>query len=370
MDDRRPRPRHALALLACLGFSLPAAVPVLAAEGGAEPIAPEFSLHGFSDVRLQLTRTRPGAGVETKDDAFALGQFDLYMVSRLSDEISFLGEAVIETNAEGATVVDLERAMVRMSWSEALRLSAGRTHTALGWWNEAYHHGALLQPMVDRPLALRFEDDGGLLPVHAVGAELSGQFQLPSHWNVSYVGNVCNGRGAIPDQVQTGADLNRHKATALKLSMAREGEGEFRFGMSGYLDHIPADPSVPERAGEIREQIGGAHARVKLPAAELLGEAFLVKHDDSVSGATFRQRTGYAVLVLGSGRWRPYAAWDRIDAAEGDPFYGPGLTDLTAAIGGLRFDVHPFESIRLEFRHETYPGGDSDGLVVQTAFSF
>jgi hypothetical protein len=367
MDVRCLFVRGVTLLAMALAFRVPAA---RAAEGGGGADAPELSIHGFGDVLLRTGRVEPSAGPEIKDASFALGQFDLYMVSRLSDQLSFLGEVVIESDESGATVVDLERMFLRMSWSEALRLSAGRTHTALGWWNVAYHHGALLQPMVHRPQALRFEDDGGILPVHSVGAELSGQRSFAGSWAATWIAGVANGRGAIPDAVQGDGDQNLHKATTLNLALAREGDADIRFGASGYLDHIPADPSSPARDGEIREQIGGAHLRAKFAAAELIAEAFLMKHDDSVSGTTFRHRTGYAVLVVGSGPFKPYVAYDRLDAAEGDPFFGPSVTDLTASIGGLRYDFHPFSSLRLEFRHEAHPEGDRNELTLQTAFSF
>lgn len=341
----------------------------IAGAAGADALTPQISIHGFSDVTLGLTRDNPPAGPAVNDASFALGQFDLYIVSRLSENLSFLGETVIETDASGATVIDLERAFVKFAWSDAFAVSAGRTHTPLGWWNEAYHHGAMLQPTIARPLALRFEDDGGLLPVHAVGLELSGVAPVGG-WEASWVGNVANGRGPIPDEVQAGADLNRHKAVALKLTLERHGDGDLAFGVNGYLDHIPPDLADPARGAEIRERIGGAHARLRFGRGELLAEGFLVRHDDPVSGGTFRHRAGYVVLVAGEGRARPYVGYDRLDAQGGDPFYGAAAADFTAGTAGLRFELHPFDTIKLEFRHEAFEGGHRNGLFAQTAFSF
>ena len=48
-------------------------------------------------------------------------------------------------------------------------LEVGRFHTDIGYWNTAFHHGLWLQIPVERPHVLRFEDDGGLVPVHWVG---------------------------------------------------------------------------------------------------------------------------------------------------------------------------------------------------------
>src|SRR5207244_12772364 len=121
----------------------------------------------------------------------AVGQFHLYLVSRLQRNLSFLGECVIETGEGGETGVDLERMYIRYAWSDYLHLAAGRTHTALGYWNEVFHHGTLLQPTVERPEALKFEDDGGILPVHSVGIEVGGRAERDD-WTLDYVGNIAN----------------------------------------------------------------------------------------------------------------------------------------------------------------------------------
>src|SRR5262249_53135937 len=148
--------------------------------------------------------------------------------------------------------VDVERLLVRYTRSDRLRIAAGRGHAALGYWNDAYHHGALLQPTIARPQGLRFEDDGGILPVHFVGVELSGALPFQGR-EPRYAANVSNGRGKTRDEVQETADLNRNKATALKLSIVRTGAWELLIGGSFYRDLIPVT------TGPIRERIAGAH---------------------------------------------------------------------------------------------------------------
>lgn len=352
----------ALALVACVG-SL-ATTPALAAN---ETFAPSFSLHGFADARLGLSNANPDSGSDVKDASFALGQFDLYMVARLSERFSFLGETVFETGENGETVVDLERVFLKYSWSDAAHVSAGRTHTPIGYWNTAYHHGALLQPTIDRPEALRFEDDGGLLPVHAVGLEFSGHVPAgPGH--LEYVANVANGRGPVADMVQTGADLNLHKATALQLAWTREGDWMATVGASGYADNIPPAMDAPPGTGETRERIGGVHAHVRATALELIAEGFSIEHE---SGAgSFRHRAGYAVLVAGAGAWRPYAALDATDVNTADPFYAPSPGDLTTGTLGVRFDANPATALKLELRSTRMEGGRANGMFVQAAYSF
>src|SRR5262245_49461379 len=171
-------------------------------EGG----GPRLDLHGFFDVVLGASRVKR-APADSTALGFALGQFDLFMTSRLAERMSFLGEAVIEAEDGGESSIDLERAYIRYSFSDRLRVSAGRTHSAVSYWYVTCHHGALLQPTIQRPVPVRFEDevDGGILPAHAVGAELSGG-ELMGGLSLDWVANLANGRPAERSAVQTTGD--------------------------------------------------------------------------------------------------------------------------------------------------------------------
>ena len=82
----------------------------------------------------------------------------------MTNRLSFLGEVIFEFDDNGEAVVDIERVVFKYTLSDQLWASMGRHHTQLGYWNEVFHHGLLLQPTVDRPEGLKFEDDGGILP--------------------------------------------------------------------------------------------------------------------------------------------------------------------------------------------------------------
>ena len=142
----------------------------------ASPVTPHLDIHGFFDVTLAATRMRRATGDSTSFGS-GLGQFDLLLSSRISERITFLSEIAVEAEDEGGYAIELERAYVRYSLSDHLRVSAGRTHSAVSYWYVTCHHGALLQPTIMRPAPVRFEDDedGGYLPAHAVGLELSGR---------------------------------------------------------------------------------------------------------------------------------------------------------------------------------------------------
>lgn len=363
----------AILALALLGLSprsgageTGAGSPAAPAEDG---FSPQFSLHGFSDVTLRMERRAFSTARESSSVGFAVGQFDLYMVSRLANRMSFLAETVFEIGPDGETVVDVERASVKYAWSDLLRLSAGRSHTALGYWNEAFHHGALLQPGVDRPEALRFEDDGGILPVHSVGVEFGGSIARGA-WSMEYLGNVANGRGRRREDVQMGSDLNRDKAVGLKLTLVRSGSGSLAFGPMIYRDLIPPDSSVAGREGSIAQRITGFHARYVTSGFEAFGEYYRLRNDDRATGIAYPHDAWYVIALVGPRGWRPYAGVDRLDVAEADPYFGQGTTDLTRGLAGIRVDVGSFSVVKLEYRHDQRARYRVDEFAVQSAFTF
>ena len=333
-----------------------------------EGIGPRLNLRGFADVDFVGPWGAPPPGEAENRSAFALGQFDLYMVSKLTDSISFLGETVFELDENQETGVDVERLQINYHWSDAFRIAAGRGHTALGYWNESFHHGVLLQPTVARPEALKFEDDGGILPVHFVGLEASGRTGHGA-WDLGYVGYVANGRGIRPDVVQGAFDANQGKAVGGKLSLSREGRQGFRFGVAAYHDVIPPDPAIVGRESPLGEWVLGAHFVYQSEHARLYSEYFHLRHDDQTTGAGYTHEAAYAIGVVQSGRFSPYGGvdWMRIDSA--DPYFA-GYRSLTRVLVGLRFDLVSFNALKLEYQHDNRPGGVSQAVVLQSAFTF
>jgi hypothetical protein len=367
-------PRFAAVLVLLGASSLPARAQdhdahMPAAARGETADGPRLALHGFSDVTFRIENAKPEGASDSTTSGFTLGQFDLYFVSRLASGLSFLGETVFEVEPDGEWVVDVERVFIKYAWSDLFRVSAGRTHTALGYWNEAFHHGALLQPTVERPELLKFEDDGGILPVHAVGIEGAGEMHS-GDWGIAYVGNIANGRASTRDAVQGETDANGDKALGVKLSLTLSGPQKLAVGPSFYRDLIPPDPATPGREGAITERIVGAHFYYSDRRCELLAEIYHLRHGDRATSAVNSHDAWYAIAVLNTGRLKPYAGVDRLDLSSGDPYLGPDAGDLTRSIVGLRFEPNPFNAVKLEFRNDRRPGERSNALLVQTAFTF
>src|SRR5262249_41365175 len=87
---------------------------------------PRLQMRGYADVRYTASNL---AG---STNSFGLGQFDLFITSRLSDRLSVLGGVV--TEAESGTNefgIELERLLLNYHHSDFFNVGFGRYHTAI-----------------------------------------------------------------------------------------------------------------------------------------------------------------------------------------------------------------------------------------------
>ncbi len=181
----------------------------MAREFGLSDLAPRLTLHGFADVTANVYWDDVEGVGNSSRNWFALGELDLFMVSHLADNVSFLSELVIESEIDNETAVELERIFVKYTVSDRFWLSVGRHHTALGYWNEAFHHGLLLQPTDRAPTGTPLgRARAGSSPCTRSGLAMGGRvFRGP--WGVEYAANIGNGRGLTSREIENGFDCQR-----------------------------------------------------------------------------------------------------------------------------------------------------------------
>src|SRR6266849_6286791 len=121
---------------------------------------PSLQIRGFGDVNFSTTDQRGATS------GFNLGQLDLHLASALSHKVTYFGELTFNAQPTGYTV-EVERSIIRYDYNDYFKLSFGRYHTPIGYWNTAFHHGAWLQTTISRPDFVRF--GGTFIPVHFLG---------------------------------------------------------------------------------------------------------------------------------------------------------------------------------------------------------
>jgi hypothetical protein len=312
-----------------------------------------YSLNFFGDVSAF-------AGSPMAPDlypSFAIGAQDLLLRGELGSHIVAQTEIAIEAHPEGV-VLDVERYHVRWQW-EPFFIEAGRVHTVFGYWNNAYHHGRWLQPSIDRPRWVAFEDDHGILPVHWVGLDVGAKVKTASGtWNV--VASIGNGRGKIVDDVRTTGDYQSMKAFHGSVEYVGLFLPDLHIGVSGIFDRIPPQPAAIRPALPdvfIDESIVGAHIAYPSVPLILIAEGYFIEHlQGSQRWETFG---GFALLGYAFGSFVPYVRAERIASAGGlDPFFVPDPAaqgvdsfDTVDALAGLRFDLTDFTALKAEYQY-------------------
>lgn len=329
----------------------------------AEELRPKFGMNlgAFGDINY-LTKNR-----ESDHPAFSLGPLDLYSTGHYGPRLNFLAELQIESEMNNAGHVDLERLWVGYTFSDLLIVRAGRHHTALGYWNKTYHHAKQHFLTVDRPFFLAFEDDGGILPVHTVGIELSGAKAINgSRW--MYELDIGNGHRIDPTShllvPNQSSDNNSAKQVALRLSTQPSGVPGLTIGLFGTNDRIglQIDQNLDER-------IYGTDVSYVQGAVEFIAEYFKFVNLRNNANAYYVQLGARITRNL-----TPYTRYESMNVEPTDPYFVElqNNADRFQEIFGIRYDIDELRSaLKFQLRHDHKEGSKTfNVLEAQWSFSF
>jgi hypothetical protein len=246
-------------------------------------------------------------------------------------------------------------------------LSFGRYHTAIGYYNTAYHHSTWMQTTVDRPFLFAFEDEGGILPVHNVGLTATGRIPsagLGLHY-VAEIGNGRTSRSPLDEAVQNVQDENNRKAFNLALYARPDRLQAFQAGFSIYRDVL-----YPDGRGKIGQTIFAGHAVYHPAGFEFLNEAILLRHALETTRRVYRIPAFYSQLSKQFGKVRPYFRYEYMNVPRSEPLFGDvGL--LHGPVTGIRYDVSEFAAFKLEYNRTMRRALDSiNSLRTQVSFTF
>src|SRR5712692_8817216 len=198
-----------------------------AADNPAQPASFLQELHelrgiqwrGFGEVDYKVLNQRtPELGtygfVPGSHGNFYTGDFDLLLTARINDKTSVLSEIAFGEGEAQTFRVDLKRVLFNYDYNDHLRMSFGRYHTGIGYYNRAFHSGARLRCGVTRPLVMEFAHDGGVLPTQAVGLSFTGAIpsgRLGLNYLAEYGSSdteLHNLAGAATDDEENGKHIN------------------------------------------------------------------------------------------------------------------------------------------------------------------
>lgn len=312
---------------------------------------------------------------------FMLGGFDLYASHQIGDKTHAFIEYVMEGNGN-EIVTDVERLIVSRTFNDKFTLAAGRFHTPIGYWNNVYHHGALLQDTVDRPSFLDFEDGANaILPTHTVGLMASGRFDT-GRVSLSYDLAVGNGTSINTGNIQPELDVNntgdpnKSKAFVGHFGIEPENTG-FKMGISVVTNHIPESGDAPTAGVAkghtlVAQRILGLDAKYEKNKFDVLTEAYRFSNDNKTGASKKNSATAYFAQF----GYRPVEGWKVVYRhenvsfdAEDQYFMLLNREKYRQNVLALRMDVDDSNALKLEVdRQDNAISNDETRVVLQWEF--
>lgn len=265
--------------------------------------------------------------------------------------------------------VEVERTIIRYDWSDYFKVSFGRYHTPINYWNTEFHHGAWLQTSISRPEMVQF--GGRFIPVHFVGALVEGAVPADG-MNLNYNVGFGNGRGSIISRAGDAGPVNNNKAWLANVFVKPDKLFGLQTGGSVYHDLITLPNGL-----NYYELITAGHVVWNRENPEFIAEFANINHElarstrDSNSQAFYAQ-LGYR-LPFGQKLWKPYYRYEYIHAPFTDGVFSvQGFPNLSGSTFGVRYDISSFAAIKAEYRDLRRAPGvpNTHGTFLQTSFTF
>ena len=325
----------------------------------AEAHYPSLAIRGFADVDFSATNEKGTFS------GFNLGQFDLHLASPLSKKISYFGEVTFTAQPTGYSL-EVERSIIRYDYDDHFKLSFGRYHTPISYWNTAFHHGAWLQTTISRPEMVKF---GGIfIPVHFVGLLAEGN--IPSGGlHLGYDVGLGNGRGLTLSRAGDAGDVNNNRAWLVNVFARPAGLYGFQVGGSFYKDEITL-----ANGRNVREWIASTHLVWTKETPEFLAEFANSHHQDLLTAQVYNTPAFYVQFAYRlpwlNRALKPYYRFEYIQPPLGEPILAG--TDLRGSTLGIRYDISSFAAFKTEYRNTRRLASEPrvNGVFVQTSFTF
>jgi hypothetical protein len=327
-------------------------------------------------VRLRMFGDLGYAASDQKGvtNSFHIGSLDLFMTGTLSDRVSILGEILFIPQKNNSISPDVERLLLQYKQNDYLSVGVGRYHTAIGYYNTAFHQGAWFQTAIDRPFMYAFDDQGGFLPLQEVGVTVSGQIPSGS-LGLNYVAEMGNGRAHLlgSDPAQNFRDTNNGKSFNLALYSRPRGIPGLQVGFSIYHDYLTFSDNIDH--GEL---ISTVHVVYTNSNYEFLNEGMLVRHTKGITGApgVFHTPGFYTQFSRRFGKYRPYLRYSYLNAGVAEPIYGdpadgPVVGRRNGPTFGLRYELNDHAAFKLQYENLAQRGQKSfNALETQFSFAF
>lgn len=350
-----------------------------------------MNVRNNSDQNWQTATSNPDVYAHGVGLSFFAPRLDIFC-SADAGNLSFLTEVMFESYQNNFGV-DLERIQLNYLFANWLRVTAGRSHLAWGYYNDSYHHGNIFELTTSRPFSVNFEDSDGIILSHNVGLGIDGTFDLGHGGSFRYDAEIGNGRPADITAVAMEYAEVTPKTYNLRLRwMPIDGLILGINAMRGVIPTLAGTPAAGTQTGiptrpQTEELVAGAHVVYTEHHFIIDVEGFAMRHNpDGMSSTSIYG--GFAELGYTIGAFTPYvrpeymrfpstgdiiyqyAAGDAQGALTGFQSIYYGIRDFSDVRVGVKWLVMPQLALKLEIERLGRDSQNQEIATVKAAFGF
>jgi opacity protein-like surface antigen len=316
----------------------------------------KIRLFGQPEYFSQRIRYQNPNGAPGKKDSsttnYNTGNLVLFVTSQLSERVSVLSE-VSFNNTGNVYKFDVQRLMLRYYIKDYFSIRFGKMFTPIGYWNNQFTLGLVLQPTIQRPFAIRTTDDGGVLQYKDVGVQFEGEnitsarvfYKLMLANGVGYYGSSDKGDNHVAATGQIGIE----PIDGFKIS----GSGQFDRIEKGKPNPNGTIAALPDN-GNYALLFGSIAYMNPEKKPELIAEFSTQTSKFNTLGTT-HSKSGY---IYGgykiTNKITPYAMYNYTQAGKStttpDPYFSPLPAILNTLNLGVRYKFNSSFVAKLEYQ--------------------
>lgn len=326
--------------------------------------AQAFEYGAFADIKYS---SQSADGV----DSFAIGSLDLYARQKIDADTEVFFEYLIKNNSDGF-YLDLARLYVKRKLNDYVRIGAGRMHSPMGYWNDTYHHGVLVQDTYSRPIFLGYEK---VLTTHLVGVTLDGRVgRLHYEFALGNSTFIKTGGGAGIG-VSSSSDLSDEKTLFYRFTYGVPGV-DLKLGLSGMSGAVVEGSSTSTWGLDVGDTVVDQNIVVldfkySKNKFDLLSEYYFITNAAApgvgvVAGASHDATAYYLQASYNlTTQFRPTLRYETLDKEADDPYFSALATNnYSAVVLALRYELDDSNALILDYRKISFDSGPDDTEVT------
>jgi len=305
---------------------------------------------------------------DTSKTAFNQGNYVLFVTSQLSERISVLSENLASLVGTTPTF-DVKRLLIRYYIKDYFSLRVGKMFNPIGYWNNQYNFGLVLQPTIARPSIILPAAEGGVLQINDVGLQVEGDniskarlfYRLFIHNGTNSVGFSDKGDNKF---AYTGA-LGIEPIDGLKILVSGMYDNFYKSATN------PAGYAPPKNGNLLLSNVAVAFMNPE-KKFEAIAELYMQTNTyDSIGKRSSYGYFGYAGYKV-TNKFIPYVSYMYAQAGtttQSDIYYvgqNGVLYNATTFSLGLRYKVSANFVCKLEYNYrsakETFQNGEFAAL--------